>query len=184
MESSAFSDLQTRKLNRLFDFHDTNRDGVLEQDDMLRIADRLADVKSLPKTSTEAESFRVAFAAEWQELEAAADTNQDKLVSRNEWLAYMGKVLNAPGEYDRRIVPVADMIIALVDDDDDGRVTAENWDVFFRVYGIDTPAAEIFPKIDRDGDGKVDREEILKALREYFYSSDPEAPGNWFYGRW
>jgi hypothetical protein len=83
---------------------------------------------------------------------------------------------------DHRIVPVADMIIALVDAAAEVRLTTDNWGVFFNVYGIDTAPKETFTKIDKSGAGKVDRDQILGALHEYFYSSDPAAPGNWFYG--
>jgi Ca2+-binding EF-hand superfamily protein len=178
----GLSDLQKKKFNYLFDLHDTNRDGVLAENDMVGIADRLAAVKGFAKTSPEAQAFQQAFNAEWKELEAMADTNKDKVISRDEWLAYISKVVADPGEYERRVVPVADMIIALVDDDQDGKVTAANWDIFFKVYGVKTAAAEIFPKIDKAGTGKLDRGEILARLHEFFYASDANVGGNWFYG--
>ncbi len=183
MNTNQLSDLQTKKYQRLFDLHDTNHDGVLEAADLVGIADKLAALKGLPAESTEAEALRAAFRAEWDEIELAADTNKDKVVSRAEWLAYMAKVVGDDAEYERRIVPVADMIIALVDDDGDGKVTAANWGVFFATYGIDTPPEETFERIDTTGEGKLDRARILTALHEYFYASDPSLPGNWFYGK-
>jgi hypothetical protein len=96
----------------------------------------------------------------------------------------MAKLVGDKGEYERRVEQVADMIIALVDDDGDGMVTAANWGVFYNIYGIDTAPSAVVARLDRNKDGKVDRSEILTALREYFYSADPAAPGNWFYGDW
>ncbi|WP_234306650.1 hypothetical protein [Streptomyces sp. NRRL F-2799] len=44
---------------------------------------------------------------------------------------------------------------------------------------------ESFTKLDTDGDGDgaISRHEFIRAVREHFRSSDPDAPGSLFFGR-
>lgn len=44
-------------------------------------------------------------------------------------------------------------------------------------------AADIaFPRWDRDANGYVSKEEMAEVVREFFHSSDPDAPGNLLFG--
>ncbi|MEU0007940.1 EF-hand domain-containing protein [Streptomyces sp. NPDC006314] len=39
-----------------------------------------------------------------------------------------------------------------------------------------------FTKLDTDGDGVISRQEFIRAIREHFLSTDPDAPGSPFFG--
>ncbi|MGW1438643.1 hypothetical protein ACWD7M_25760 [Streptomyces griseus] len=52
------------------------------------------------------------------------------------------------------------------------------------MWQISAPEAlESFTKLDTDGDGTISRHEFIRAVREYFLSHDPHAPGSVFFGR-
>ncbi|MFD4156945.1 hypothetical protein ACFWR4_29895 [Streptomyces hydrogenans] len=40
-----------------------------------------------------------------------------------------------------------------------------------------------FDHLDTDGDGSLSAEEFVRALTEFWSSTDPDAPGNWWMGR-
>ncbi|MBV9140846.1 MAG: hypothetical protein JO115_08000 [Pseudonocardiales bacterium] len=44
-------------------------------------------------------------------------------------------------------------------------------------------ANEAFAHLDTDGDGLLSAEEFIRATIEYWSSTDPDAPGNWWMGR-
>jgi Ca2+-binding EF-hand superfamily protein len=43
-------------------------------------------------------------------------------------------------------------------------------------------AADAFRRLDLDRDGYLSREEIFQNMKEYYFTDDPNAPGNWFFG--
>ena len=44
-------------------------------------------------------------------------------------------------------------------------------------------AHEAFVHLDTDGDGLLSAEEFIRATIEFWSSTDPDAPGNWWMGR-
>jgi hypothetical protein len=43
-------------------------------------------------------------------------------------------------------------------------------------------AAEIARRLDADGDGYIDRQDILDAIHAYYFDEDPESAGSWLLG--
>jgi Ca2+-binding EF-hand superfamily protein len=49
--------------------------------------------------------------------------------------------------------------------------------------GIDpTHSSDAFRRLDRDGSGKISKEEFRAAITEFYLSDDENAPGNWLLG--
>ena len=44
-------------------------------------------------------------------------------------------------------------------------------------------SAEAFGHLDADGDGHLTAEEFVQACVDFWSSTDPDAPGNWWTGR-
>ena len=52
-----------------------------------------------------------------------------------------------------------------------------------RGFNADEAAAtEAFRRLDRNADGYLTHEEISQGVEEFYYSEDPESPGNWLIG--
>ncbi|MCY0939323.1 EF-hand domain-containing protein [Streptomyces sp. H34-S4] len=43
-------------------------------------------------------------------------------------------------------------------------------------------AREVFRRLDQDGDGLITRDDLLEAIREYYFNDDPESAGSWLLG--
>jgi hypothetical protein len=46
----------------------------------------------------------------------------------------------------------------------------------------DTHTLDAFRRLDRDGSGKITKEEFRTAITEFYLSDDENAPGNWLLG--
>jgi Ca2+-binding EF-hand superfamily protein len=78
---------------------------------------------------------------------------------------------------------VAGLIFDTFDLDGDQRVSLEEWREFFRCYSIDPAEADkCFHRYDLNGDGHVSRPELADLVRQFYLSSDPDAPGNYLFG--
>lgn len=49
-------------------------------------------------------------------------------------------------------------------------------------HATDAEAAAAFRQLDRNRDGYLTTDELIKNAEEFFFSEDPEAPGNWLVG--
>lgn len=81
--------------------------------------------------------------------------------------------------------PFIDAVMDIADADGDGRVDEEEYVKWYTALMSIPPeeAAEAFSHLDRDGSGYLSHEEMREAVQEYYFSEDPDAPGNWMTGR-
>ena len=57
------------------------------------------------------------------------------------------------------------------------------WQQLFQVYGIPVIyAGEAFASIALNGAHYLSKPEVLQRVMEFYYSTDPEAPGNFMFG--
>lgn len=70
----------------------------------------------------------------------------------------------------------------LHDRDQDGLLTAEDYAHWMAAWGIESGAASGFRRLDQDRDGYLSLAEAVAHIREFYFTNDPEATGNYFYG--
>ena len=178
------TELQQRKLTRLFHVYDGNRDGVLERGDYERIATGIADFLEIPLNSAERDSHVAIYMAGWDGLQQLADLDHDNQVTLDEWLAANDSLLQQPEMFEALAVANTESTMNWEDKDRDGRIArAEYLGVAQSYVMTQEEAEEAFQHLDRDGDGYIDKAEMLQNMREFFMSDDPDAPGNWLVGR-
>ena len=91
-----------------------------------------------------------------------------------------------PAARESTLGALADTFFGLADTDKDDRVgRAEFWAFQHGHFPELTRAAldEAFDHLDADHDGYLSRAQFTSAVVEYWTSSDPDAPGNWWLGR-
>ncbi len=178
------TDLQRRKLTRMFRYLDGDGDGVLARGDYDRICEALLRAVEAREASPESAEIRESYAVEWGELQAEADARGDGRVTLEGWLSYRDAQLSGPDAFAVMIEPYVHTVFALLDRDGDGSLTRADVRRYLGLYGMSTEAlAEIFEHIDPERRGVFSRAAIGELARDFYFSDDERAPGSWLLGR-
>lgn len=179
----ALTPFQRRKIERLFETMDLNRDGMLERSDFRQRVDKLARLRGWDPDGPEY-ARNLEFAIEsWQGVREFADVDDDARISRDEFLRYASIFLD-----DREAVRAyargdAQLLFDAMDVDADGHITLEEYRTWLGICGLDATAADaFFAHADLDEDGRMTRAEMSHAIEEYLISDDPSAGGNYLFG--
>ncbi|HYF61690.1 MAG TPA: EF-hand domain-containing protein [Herpetosiphonaceae bacterium] len=174
------SEVQQRKLTRLFNLLDTDHDGVISQADYRQRIDRLSGGHAAG--SAEHEAVERGHMNDWQRTRAFADQNRDQQVVLPEFLAANEALLSDRQEFAAHGGTLIAITVGLVDGGD-GPIGADGYASSLGEFGVgEEEARAAFVRLDRSGDGRLSRDELRQAVDEFFFSTDPEAPGNWLLG--
>ncbi len=177
------SELQTRKLTRRFKISDADNNGVIERIDFERIAERSAELRGWSSDSPETKKLHANLMGWWSGMQPMADVDQSNQITLQEWLNYHDQLIHDPELYQATIGVVIEFDLQVYDLDGDGALNLGDYTAFFASLGLNAEAAaEVFPKLDRNGDGLISRSELLQLVDEFFKSDDPQAAGNWMMG--
>jgi|JFJP01.1.fsa_nt_gi hypothetical protein len=177
------TELQKKKLTYYFHVFDVDKNGSLEKSDFDKIINAYAEGYNLTQDSETYQYISSTYGKRWEALAKEADTNADNKVSLDEWLFYHDKLLNEP-KSDFLWLKIASRFIDIQDVDKDGAWSFEEYKIMYQILeiGDDSLAAEIFAKLDFDGDGKILKNDCLNLVADFYLSNNPQAPGNLFFG--
>jgi len=182
VEISTFLD---RKLGRRFRTFDTDGDGFIERDDFERSATRLGEEFGHRPDSPACKRLMDLSLQLWQRLAAVADTDHDGRISEEEYKsAFSAGLLETPASFDQGYRPFLDAIMQIADVDHDGMLAVGEY-VRWTGALMGLPEAhgrEVFRRLDEDSDGFISTEDVLEAIREYYFDEDPESAGSWLLG--
>ena len=178
------TELQRKKLTRLFGLYDTDDDGFIGKADYERTAGNLCRAHRYAEGSAEYQGLYGTYMAAWEGLRRMADRDGDDRVSLAEHLAGYDAMLSHAGP--EAFVRIAQMSTVLADQDKDGKVSRDEMTTLLLAWAdgaVDEAGAHAaFAKMDLDGDGLVSPEDMRVIVTEYFTSDDPDARGNWMVG--
>lgn len=175
--------LQKRKLIRLFTIYDADNSGRLSLIDFKRIAQRLAELRDWSYNSPEYNDILSQFSLDWLRIKEEADIDRDHKVTLEEWLAYYDQVLTSEDSYHEELQNRFEIIYDIFDQDGDGEIGLQEWIDFCRAYNVPIVyAPNIFQSLDRNGNGFLCKREVLQMFHDFYFSDNPEAPGNWMLG--
>jgi Ca2+-binding EF-hand superfamily protein len=176
------SRFQKQKLTNLFAVHDLDRDGALEKSDYVEYTRRLAGKRGLVAGTAKYDELLSQFLGFWGMLEQIADQNQDKRVTLREWFACFEQLLSS-SDAAEKMGPIGKAVFGMLDRNNDGVVTLEEYKWLFSSGGLDPNlAADSFKRLDTDHDGRITTSELSTRLFEFFMSDDPKSPGTWLFG--
>ncbi|AFY74239.1 hypothetical protein Syn7502_02231 [Synechococcus sp. PCC 7502] len=193
------TELQKRKLMKLFSMYDACNLGVLKISDFECLAERLGNIRGWATDSIPYENITSKFIYLWNRIRSeikkvynsqpeilnnpdAWSTQIRTQITLEEWLTYFDVVL-ANHEYHQEILDLSDAIFTVVDSDQSGHLDKSEWADLFRVYNIPVIYVdETFSKIDLNGDGTLSNAEVMSMIEEFYFSSDPNKAGNYMFG--
>ena len=175
------TDIQIRKLTKLFHLYDANGDGVLVQQDFSALAVRMAEWRQ--EGPSQHSQIFTHLQQDWACLCAAADQNHDAQITLEEWLAYYTQVLDDMQQYVSRVVALVTLLFDAFDQDNDGQISEQEWVGLLAVFNVQPIYAKsIFINLDVNQDDCLSQDEVLTLIHDFFYVSEPSAPANFMFG--
>lgn len=180
-------ELQRRKLVKVFSMYDTCNSGALTFSDFERVVQSLADLKGWKPESPEYTQLLSKFMHRWTHLKGNIQDNVAAHAIGNvqlkDWLQYFEDMLDSEARYQDEIHSLGGMIFDVCDVDDSGHLDRNEWFALFKAYNLPVVYAdEAFAKLDKNQDGMLQRDEVVHALKDFYYSEDPQEPANFMFG--
>ncbi len=176
--------LRKRKLTKLFHIWDSNKDGVIERADYALVALRVAELSGAISGSYGYRTIQEGYLQNWEVLCRILDKDPNLgELNLEEYLIAQEITLANKTEWELYVREHMRDLAARADKDHDGQVTLAEYTGFACAYGIAIDVAlKAAQSLDEDQDGFVLIEDVLRYLEEFYYSEDPESPGNNFTG--
>src|SRR5215212_4098126 len=124
------TDLQTRKLTRMFDAYDADHSGYLEFADFEAQFNNLAQMHEIAADSPAYNELQSAYRAAWDGISRFGDADHNGRVTLDEWLAYCAEVVQSPDTFAHGIGAIAKLNGKLLDRDGDGKISLEEFATF------------------------------------------------------
>ena len=178
-------DFLDAKIRWGFNHLDADGDGCLTEADHWSMGRSVAASLGYPAGGAQEARVVNAYLTIWHDLHAPHLPEGADAISRDQFVASTGAVTDRPGAARMLLGGLAEAFLDIADADGDGRVELDEFFHFQRGHFPDftrEQAAEAFAKLDQDGDGCLDAGEFITATVEFWTSSDPAAPGNWWAG--
>ena len=178
------SELQRRKVTRVFRAMDANGDGLLEEADFAALTERWAAVRGAPPGSPEHTRLTDIMMGWWQTLLATSDETPRDTPRATVTLDDVLAVVDRLGQMRQPVAATAMTMFEAVDEDADGMISAPEYRRLIESWnGRSTDSDEVFPLLDGDGDGYLSRTEFTELWTEFWAGDDADSPGTWVFGR-
>ena len=174
------SDLQRRKIARVFSAMDADSDGLLTESDFRALTDRWTALRGAEPGSDAHALLTAVMMGWWATLLAAADP-EGETVTLADVLAVAARLSSMR----EAVAGTANAMFDAVDRDGDGEVSAAEYGEMITGWtGSNGDSSEIFALLDSDGDGRLSRAEFAALWFEFWAGDDRDAPGNLVFGRY
>ncbi len=178
--------MNATRLTRLFNVLDADGNGLLEAADFDRVATELTRSQALAEGSQA--SLGQRYRHLWETLAAACDANRDGRVTLQEWLAHHEALLDSDRRlrveqpaYRSPIETTARFLFDVLDANQDGRISREEYRAFATAHGLSPDVADqAFEKVAPHG--FLRREELVDMVLE-FYFADEDCLGTWLFNK-
>lgn len=172
------TDLQVRKLDKVFASFDTDGDDVIDLLDFTGMAQLYCDTYGVAPRTESWRKIHGCAQVMWRAIEQRTGTLDPAKLTKQEWVSWMGS-----NEYTDFVIhaaiPFSMTAFSMADADDDGRCDVDQMMAAQRRSGMsEDEIRRSFDLLDSDGDGYVTAENFAQALDEFYFSDDPDAPGN------
>ncbi|MEV6949686.1 EF-hand domain-containing protein [Streptomyces sp. NPDC051172] len=172
-----------QKYDLIFDRLDADGSGVLEFADCERMGQDVIRSGYVTEGSAKASALFAAYREAWDRLVAAADTDGDGVITREEFRSAMSDTLGRREQVVAGCRAVLDAEFSAIDADDDGLVPVADFQRYLEALGSSPEeAAATCSLLDTNNDRQVSREEFHAGWSQYLLSTDPSDAGSNFLG--
>ncbi|MCT9094157.1 EF-hand domain-containing protein [Streptomyces sp. ASQP_92] len=177
----------TARVGKFYDGLDSRAGakGYIERTDFEQVAVRIVESFQLTPQSSQAQKVHNSLGHLWDTMMLPADADGDGRVTRAEYIQAIVALADMPDLYEDTIGRCALTYVEAADVNGDGLVDAREFTTLHQanVDGLsDGAVAEVFHRLDRDGDGYLTADEMRQGFTEFFTSPDNDAPGTWLMG--
>ena len=168
------------KVTTFFKRLDADGNGLIEQDDLQKWADKLISFGNISADGEVVLKERMNLL--WSEYFAPADADQSGSISSEEMVDHIKKSESDETKRDflRNLLP---LIFDAIDSDKSGSVSADEFANFFKSLNINDHAVaeQVFGSMDSNSDGTLSKEEFTKFGRSFFTCGESD-PARLFFG--
>ncbi|KAA2265371.1 EF-hand domain-containing protein [Solihabitans fulvus] len=179
------ADFLNAKINHGFDRLDVDGDGLLTEQDHVLMGQRVAGALGHALGSPQEQRITESFVRIWREVHAPHIPGGGATISREQFVASTTTLAVDPQA--RSVLgAIAETYLAVADTDGDGQVGLTEFRTFQRPLFpdlTDEAINEAFAHLDTNANGYLTTREFVDGLVEFWTSTDPAAPGNWWMGR-
>jgi tellurite resistance protein TerC len=172
-------------LERRFAVIDTDGNGVWQREDYQLLIQRLCETFGYAADSAAVHELASAQRALFDTMLSHMDANRDDEISREEFVAGVGRGRPADGPgFEAAVGAAARSLIQVADADGNGVLDPGEYARLAAVYGAAADEAErAFGRLDQDRNGVLDASELTVAISQFFASRDPGVSGSLAFGR-
>lgn len=168
----ARTDIQRIKAHNLYLAFDIDDNGFIEQADVSGLGLRLIASQRRAPGSDVHTRLQDRLGAYWQEMVRLVDKDQDGRISREEFLQFcLALPRDLTGPAGDSVRAMAEALFSVCDRHEVGTLAEDDFVRLGRAYGLsDRAALTGFKLIDRNGNGRISKEEWLRFMRDVFLS--------------
>jgi Ca2+-binding EF-hand superfamily protein len=180
------TEFQTEKLTHFYNLLDYNKNGEITIEDFLAVAENLCVLWGFREGSEDYKSIIERCTASWHEFIKSANPGSTS-ATLEEWIAFADKhIVNTEIDLYKTIVTgMVGEMFDYFDADGDQEIDLDEYVDMFMAFRIEIRySAKSFTKLDLNGDMRLSKGELLRAVAQYFRSRNKEDGGNWLFGFW
>jgi Ca2+-binding EF-hand superfamily protein len=169
-------EVQARALALRFRHWDRDHSGHLELSDLKTSARRLGEAFGRAANAPEQLALEESCRQLWEILARHADVDHDGRISEDEFIAaFTEEVLADPAEFDRVYRILLENVVEVADADGNGKLDEGE---YVRLMGSwysagESDAVAAFANLDRDNDGFLTLEELVRSAMEFYHGESP-----------